>query len=559
MGRPKNRSCVGSRVRGIVPAVLLGWSVLAVSLADGGENGGSAVPNDVVGAAKQWFLDWATGLEIERFEARFVAEIGPGKKPRQVIEGTWSVRLRPIFGERLEFRRQVARNFSSDELLPEIEERLSWEADRGEGRVYQLPAGAVQGYGTRTVTRPKSFGRVELPSDLFFLFRKDRELGRYLTSANIEIQLLASDGEFAAIVYGDEDGVVTTYHMDRSREQPIVELCVYMLRPQIPLETERDLDSGPVTLPEKFRRHLLAVRKTVLESQTIDGTAVPVAWRIEHSFRAASEDTTVRLIPGTVRVGAPEPSGGYTLEWPEGTRVYDYGQGASFWVGKDAEPVDGEVIRESDLDFIVEEAGLDRKGAGSQTREAAIETGCAANALYIALALLDRPVGLEPLVRELGIARNNPDSSLSDIVRATHLAQIEARAVEGNRDLLTRAKDAPIILHALREEREMSGGHHEAGHFLTIDDYDSATDTVRVFDPPQLAYRSTLDQVEEAWTGRAVVFGEETIAAIARNDGRTFALRIALGAAALFALGAAIVLSLRMRRKEVRCRELLHA
>ena len=546
---PSHRAVRESRAGSFVSACLLGAFVSAVTTgaplnADERSDGTTARADVLVDAA--WFRGWAARNHVQSLRASFQSEIGPGEIPRQRFEGTWSVRVEPIFGEKIEFQKTVAKDFGSEEYVLAIEEAASWDPRLGEGRVYQRQSAAVRGFGTRTRARPKTFGRIELPSDTFFLFRTERPLSEFLATMTLEVTPIEGTSRFAAFVYRDTESVLNVFVLDPALDQPIVAFHGYMPETATPLDVPRTLDGSPIVVPEPFRDYRLIAKKTILESREIDGVQIPVAWRVDHCFRLDSEVVTVRLDPDSIELnGAADEE--IVVEWPSGVRVYDYGKGQSYWVGEESEPVKSEVAKEAELDLILETAGFPNRGAGSANRESAIPSGCASNSVYVALALLEKPVALGKIVSDLGISADNPVSSVATILESLKGYGIDALAVRGDSELLETPAEAPLLLHATRIEKTMDGGEREAGHFLVIDDFDESNGTVRVFDPPRLPYRSTLEQVEKAWTGTLIALHPDTVASLESERTTRFWMQLVFGALGIVLI-AFVILSSRRKR-----------
>lgn len=515
-------------------------SILSVLLVAGGS--AIATSDAITGddAGRERVLAWADSLRFDRLEARFTASLESDEHPPQQLDGRWCARLLPLFAERLEYRR-----LSNGQLLKE--ERLSWDVELGEGRVFQLTAGSLHGDGTRTIVRPKGLSRVELPCDMFFLFRHDRPLGRWLRTMQVEVEALDASGErLVAFVRRSDESVVSAYVLDFSREQPIVELRAYIPPPSSPIEQQRSLDGGAIQPPAAIANHVLFVRKIVTESARIGSVHMPIRWDVLHSLRGEKETVSVSLVPESIRFDGDEPDGGYRVAWPRGTQVYDYGSGESYWIGENEERLTSEVIQEAELDAIVSQVEPETSGAGSASRETSVPTSCAANAIYVALSLTGRARPLEAINEELGVTPENSMSTVADILRVLGQSGVEALAVQGGGDLLSDPECGPAILHAIRRRQVPGGGHEELGHFLVVDDFDPQSETVRVFDPPSLSYRATLDQVEEAWTGKAILLTPGAIDAVTRE----IRLRRTLGVSAvIFGLGAIVALVIWRYRK----------
>lgn len=483
---------------------------------------------------------WCRATDFEAIEAEFTATRWRGNLPVGETRGFWRLRLRPFFGERVVFTRW------KDGALVE-EQWLSYDEASGEGRRYQRSPESILGRGMRSAVRPKELGLCELPSDSGLLSIGSRPIPAFFGSSDSELasweaRALAGE-ELQLTLHLPDTSTLLVYLLGRRAAQPLEEFRVYRLSP-LSHGTRVNAEIGPpIELLAPFRGAILFLRRMVKESTRVGTFRIPIEWELRHCLWEPGESALVRLHPGSIRLpdGRLFPDVG--IQWPEGTRVFDSAHMETYWVGTSGERLDGEAMSERTLDRILDLAGLPGRGASSEDGGVFIKSSCGANALYIALALRRHAKGLRWIVRELGAASGSGWDSLDDIVRVARKAETEAMAAEGSARLLRQARETPLIIHATKTVRWESVGEQKLGHFIVVDDHDPDSDTVRVFDPPNLPARATVEAVTAAWTGRAVVLDGKIIEAIRREASAARLFR-----AILLVAGPVLVLALMASR-----------
>ena len=451
--------------------------------------------------AEAWFRRWCRRVEFQDLEASFES-IDPSDRKR----GTWRMRLAPFFAQRVDFT-----EFSTDaeNTTPGIRRAFGWDAESGEGRTLQVKPDELVGNGQRMTTPPRRLGGCELPADTFFYVDDESSLRSFLERHEVRATPPRPDGRFAVYLFQNRELPARAYVFDPAREFPLVEMRYYTAPSFQPATSRRELlVEADFVRPAELNTYELFVRKLIESHTSIAGFPIPTAWSVQHCYAKPDDVIRVKLEPDSIRLDQGRDASEYQVVWPPGTKVYDQSKLALVW--SDGQSLDdSERIRELDLIEILRQAGLDVPGLTHDT--GAVPSGCAANALYVAFALLGSPAPLSRLVRDLGISEGNPFSSIDEIVKVADGHAVPAVAVEAESSILKTAASQPVILHAVRRLKLPGGDEELFGHFLVVDDYDEATDTVRVFDPPKKAYRSRIDQVEEAWTGNAVVLGSKGV------------------------------------------------
>ncbi len=134
---------------------------------------------------------------------------------------------------------------------------------------------------------------------------------------------------------------------------------------------------------------------------------------------------------------------------------------------------------------------------------------------------------------------------------------MEAVATEDTAESVLKESKDPMILYALWNPGPNVEGAQSVGHFLLVDGYDRSTDTFRVFDPPALPSRSQAATVLQAWTGKAVLFGEAGRRVIAGSSWLAFGKRLVLASAGVLLGLASIWLFRKKGRRAQRAAALL--
>lgn len=457
----------------------------------------------------RWLREWAQSGTPSWIEGEFVSTV-----TREVLEaplvykGRWTTRLFPFVSFVIEFR-----EFSGDRLVRE--ERLSWDSGVGEGRSFQRGTNTDVGAGVASPWAPAGSGRVELPSSHHFYAIDDRPLKSHLKRTEPVVRILEPSGSRFVAFFGKQDSkILHAYVLDRAKEQPIEEVRVYV-PPEASLIPPRNQDLGwAIELPEGYSSNRLFTIWRVLESARVGRYSVPSRWSVIHCLLKSTEETVIAVSQDSIRIEPPDGTGSLLAEWPPGTSVSDVAKGVQYWIGKNQERLSGEVISESTLDKILLAAAIVPPIAAPEEKAEQQETNCAANALYLALAMQAKPEPLRAVVRALGVSGGAPETSIEAIRGLLGSRGVRCVPVKGEAECLTMGGAGLALLHA---KRKPPGGSREVGHYILVDDYDPASETVRVFDPPVVPYRSKVSDVLTPWSGNAVLIGEAVDSLAARN------------------------------------------
>ncbi len=433
------------------------------------------------------FARWAEAVEIQSLSADFtsVRHDGSVQESRETVRGTWRISLQPS-----------ARHFLKC-LQDGNEDVCHWNASSGEGRQWTISQGAVRAKGTLTAGPPPPFGLAVHPSDFFFLIQLDRPVRRYLDMVEFEARRLGGT-RYAYLLKNQDRQNIVVYILDDAALQPLIEMRSYV--PPIPDYPARNPRLGTdIELPAGFKGLICFVRKRVLETTTKAGRQIPTRWTVEHALQPPSVHDEVSLNPETLRVNEMLGDEDFPNQWPDGTIVFDAVRGHGYST-RHGQPIDAEIISEASLELWLKEAGVDPAPIAIDVPAV---TGCGANVLYLALRMLGVQPSLNQLAQELGIEVHQPYSSLASIARSAERAGRPAVAVSAGKEILRAPQGEPVLLHV---KKSIKGSKEPFDHFILVEGYESQTDTVRVYDPPQTPYRAEVANVGKVWTGKALVF-----------------------------------------------------
>ncbi len=491
---------------------------------------------------ERWFVEWAEQNTPSAIAATYESRQKLTEHPAEVYRGSWAARYQPGFAQYLSFEMFVAGRKTQFA-------EYGWDALAGRGRVYNREANSLKGQAIETMTSPAEFGAVLHPSTAQFFCINDRALARHVKLVAPWAQAISEDGnQIVVCVRDDKARSAVAFVMDRSRRQPFVEYRLYTDVSKLPVEI-RNPDLGPpIPLPSGLEDLALFCKIEVTASEAIGNRSTPVEWTVYHCLLRPGEEVFLKIDPESIRFDAAALREDYLAELAPGTKVYDSAEGSGYVVDSAGELGKSEFIAERDLDALL--AAVHVVGPASHSNKTtAIPTGCSANSVYLALALLGRPQPLAPLTSSLGIERGEPESTLAQIQSTIEATNARALAYGGDLESLKRPGSKPAIVHAIRTVRMPGGEQFENGHFVVIDDYDANDDSFRVFDAPKFPYRTTAENIEKVWTGHAIVLDEVLIDRILTSDRSRRRVRaVSLAIAGLSAV-LAVILGVRSRWK----------
>ena len=477
--------------------------------------------------AERWLRNWGESATPPSIEADFVSRVKRHNLPQPVILwGRWKARFEPFYAFNLEFEAS-----SGDSLLEPAthnltkkQDTVSWDSSLGEGRMLKRARETLVPSGVVSNVPPNDSARVELPPSHSFYVIDDRPLKSYLKLTRVSVRLLdAAGSRFAAFLSMPASQVLHVYIFDRAKEQPIEEVQIYVPPQPFLAPKKNELLGFALQLPEMFAGKEPFVMRRVLESVKVGGYSIPTKWAIMHCSVRPTDETVISLSPASIRIEVPKEGESLLVRWPPGTQVYDPAKGVDQWIGQNQEQLSGDVISEASLDVILQGADVAPPSTPLSEKPLHLETNCAANASYLALALAGKPESLRGIVRSLGINSSSPETSLQSIRKLLDEHGVASTPVRGQAEVLAMVRTGFALLHAIRERASPAGGVTAVGHYILVDSYDPINETVRVLDPPVVPYRSALKDVLKPWSGHALLLGDSIESLASRDRGLTAA------------------------------------
>lgn len=476
-------------------------------------------------ASRPVWDSWMRMLECAAIEADFkVTPVGDraNKACGGETGGHWSVRLRPLYAERVSFRLEL-----EDAAAQFVE--CSYDDGLGEGRVLRRAEDVLTGTGVLSADCPDEMGTAYLPSSTNLLTVGYRPLRDGIASG----QLLVgdeSDGRLFFFVVAANEDVLFVYILGDDPAKPVLEVRCYTRESFSPGIVRNERLGPQIPLPPGYANATLFARRVVTKWLDIDGRPIPTAWELHHSVLPPGETIRVELDGPTVTVST-QTNEAVQVAWPEGTMVFDATQAKTFWVGPQGSRHRGEVIAEAKLTAILAACGRRIAAVEGAEAQSVTPTSCAANAVYLCLSMLGKNVPLREIFNELHRPGTEAEASLQDMVQVCEGRGLRCRAVTTDRGFLRRLTRSGAILHT-RQKRQVLGFPLETvQHFVVACDFDESSDTVRVLDPPRLPYAVSVNDLTEVWTGHAMIWGS-TVDLWNRYRSRRTWTMIALGVVA---------------------------